>query len=307
MPLSRPPVAVPRKRVLVTGADGLIGRAAVARLLDVGYDVSALSLRWSRPSPADRVFTGDAADEALLGRALEDVDSIVHMAAIPHPDLGTPREVFVGNTSATFTVLNSAGERGIRRVVLASSINAFGIPMNRHDVEPAYYPLDEKSPVAHDDAYSLSKWVDEQIAAWACNRFEMAVFAFRFPLVRPMDELREYADRLRGLPVEVRRLAREGWAYLELEDALDAITAGLGVDVHGAHTVIVAANDTLVDEPTEALLDRFAGGSERRTRFEGNRAPLDTSAARSLLGWAPTRSIRDIDRSHTPPAEVVPA
>lgn len=296
-----PTKATPRPRVLVTGADGMIGRAATTRLHANGYDVSALSLSWSAPlAAADRVFTGDASDEALVTDAMADVSAVVHMAAIPHPDLGTARAIFVGNTSATFTVLNAAGEHGIERVVLASSINAFGVPMNRHDVYPAYYPLDEASPVAHDDAYSLSKWVDEQSAAWAGSRFGMTVVALRFPLVRPLDELRQHARALQGLPEERRRLAREGWAYLELDDAVDAILLALKAELSGVHTMIVAADDILLDEPTETLLDRYANRSERRARFEGYRAPVDTSAARALLGWTPQHSIHTPDPIRTP-------
>lgn len=305
MPAHHPAEATASPRILVTGADGLIGRAVVARLHDAGYLVSALSLGWGAPLPeADRIFTGDAGDEALMTEAITDVSAVVHLAAIPHPGLGTARAVFVGNTSATFTVLNAAGEHGIARVVLASSINAFGLPLNRHDVYPAYYPLDEAAPVAHDDAYSLSKWVDEQTAAWASSRFGMAVVALRFPLVRALEDLRRQAVALRSVPAEQRRLAREGWAYLALDDAVEAIVLGLEVDVTGAHTVIVAAEDILLDEPTETLLDRYATRSERRARFDGHRVPVDTSAARALLGWAPRSSIRDPRTAHTPLEEV---
>lgn len=300
--------AADRPRVLVTGADGLIGRAVAVRLHRAGYDVSALSLRWEAPlSVADRVFTGDAADEDLVADAVRDASAVVHMAAIPHPNLGTARAVFVGNTSATFTVLDRAGQAGIKRVVLASSVNAFGVPLNRHDVHAAYYPLDESSPVDHDDAYSLSKWVDEQSARWAGSRYDMTAIALRFPLVRPMEELRRHVDALRDLPEEQRRLAREGWAYLELADAVDAVQLALEVPLSGVHTAILAAGDILLNEPTELLLDRYAPRSARRQRFENYQSPVSTEAARSLLGWAPKRSIRDPRPNHNPATHEVSA
>ncbi|OKI46026.1 NAD-dependent epimerase/dehydratase family protein [Micromonospora sp. CB01531] len=278
-------------RVLVTGADGTVGRPTVEALVDRGIAVTALSRTWSAPTPADRVFTGDAADEALVRDALADVDAVVHLAATAHPDLDTPRAVFVGNTSATFTVLAGAGEAGIRRAVIASSINAFGVPMNRHDVMPAYYPLDEASPVAHDDAYSLSKWVDEQVAAFACSRWDMTVVALRLPLVRELAALRDTVRRMIAIPGERARLAREGWAYLEMSDAVDAILRGLTQPISGMHTLLVAAADTILNESTEDLLDRYAAQVERRQRFDGRRAPIDTSAARRVLGWAPVVSL----------------
>jgi nucleoside-diphosphate-sugar epimerase len=277
--------------VLVTGADGTLGRPTVEALVDRDIAVTALSRSWSVPTPADRIFTGDAADEGLVRDALADCDAVVHLAATPHPSLGTPRAVFVGNTSATFTVLARAGEVGIRRAVIASSINAFGVPLNRHDVVPAYYPLDEASPVAHDDAYSLSKWVDEQIGAFACSRWDMTVVALRFPLVRQLDALRDMVRQVLAIPGERARLAREGWAYLEMSDAVDAILRGLTQPISGMHTLLVAAADTIMPEATEDLLDRYAAGVERRRRFDGRSSPIDTSAARRILGWAPTVSL----------------
>lgn len=284
-----------KARVLITGADGLIGRAAVAHLQQSGFAVTALSRGWVVPSLADRVVTGDASDEDVVRSALEEVTAVVHLAAIPHPSLGTPRAVFVGNTAATFTVLSAAGEAGIRRAVIASSINAFGIPMNRHAVAPAYFPLDEESPVAHDDAYSLSKWVDEQTARWAHSRWGMDVVSLRLPLVRTLESLRERALALKENPIELARLSREGWAYLEMSDALDAVQRAITVPLVGAHTLMVAAADTLAYEPTDVLLDRYMPGSERRQNFAGLSAPIDTSAAYRLLGWKPKQSLHSPD------------
>ena len=278
-------------RILVTGADGLIGRATVDRLLGRGIAVTALSRSWSAPIAADRIVTADVADEKRVHEALDDVTAVVHMAAIPHPDIDTPRAVFVGNTSATFTLLAAAGERGIRRAVIASSINAFGIPMNRHALSPAYYPLDELMPVAHDDAYSLSKWVDEHAARLAHSRWGMDVVALRFPLVRSLTDLQAWARTLRDNPAEQTRLAREGWAYLELTDAVDAIEQSLSAPLTGAHTLLLAAADTLLPDATEDLLDAHAPGVPRRRRFEGRRSPLDVSAAERLIGWRPRHAI----------------
>jgi len=130
------------QRVLVTGADGKIGRTVVDDLIGRGLAVTALSLSWSAPSAADRVVTGDATDEADVAGALGDVDAVVHLAAIAHRDLAPPYEVFRTNTDATFNVLAQAGERGIRRAVIASSINAFGVPMHRERMLQAYFPID---------------------------------------------------------------------------------------------------------------------------------------------------------------------
>ena len=279
------------RHVLVTGADGMIGGALVERLLSDGVEVTALGLDFDPTSPAQHVIVADAADEIAAEEAMRDVDAVVHLAAIAHPSLAPAREVFVRNTLATFTILDRAGAAGVKRAVIAGSINAFGVPMNRHPVLPAYFPLDEASPTAHDDAYSLSKWVDEHTARWASSRWGIDVVAFRFPLVKDRTMLIELNRALLEDETEIERLGREGWSYLVLDDAVDAIMLGLTAPIRGAHTMLLAADNTRLPHDTEELLDRYAPGVDRLRRFEGRESLVDTSKARTLLGWTPKHEL----------------
>ena len=284
------------RRALVTGADGLIGRSVVEHLLRRGWAVTALDLGWSASCDADRVLTGDAGSESLVSTALDDVTAVVHLGAIPHPGLGTPTAVFGGNTTATFNVLSQAGARGVPRAVLASSINATGVPMNTHDVEPDYFPLDEDAPAAHDDWYSLSKWVDELSASMAHSRWGIDVVALRFPLVRGEAALLEAGAAVLHSP-DLARQGREGWAYLDLRDAVSVIEAALTHPLTGSHVVLAAADDILPDALTEDLLDLHAPDVPRRQAFPGRSGLVDTRRARELLGWAPQHSVHDQSRA----------
>lgn len=288
--------AAPR-RVLVTGADGSIGRATTERLLERGIAVTALSLEFDAASPADRVIAGDARDEHVVARALDGADAVVHLAAIPHPSLGTPPTVFGTNVVATFTVLAQAGQAGVRRAVIASSINAFGVPMNPQAVEPAYFPLDEDIPADIADAYSLSKHVDEATARMAWRRWGIDVVALRFPLVKDASTLRRTA---RSVEQDPGSMAREGWAYLDLRDGVRAIEQALTVPLTGAHVVGVSADDLLIDRPAAELLRAYAPAVPLR-RQVGERGPLvDTGRARELLGFAPSFSIHRPDPAADP-------
>ncbi|MBZ2194784.1 NAD(P)-dependent oxidoreductase [Ruania sp. N2-46] len=288
-------------RVLVTGADGLIGRAVVAALMEAGVGVTALSPKWDRPSPADRIVTGDATDVADVAEGLADADAVVHLGAIAHRDLAPPYEVYRTNTSATFNVLSQAGQCGISRAVIASSINAFGVPMNHHDVQPAYYPIDEDIPAQIDDWYSLSKRSDELTAAMAASHWGIDVLAVRLPHVASRDSLRDYAARAALAP---ERLAREGWSYLDLRDAVRVLLLGLVAPFDGAHVIAVAARDTLIATDTTTLLDRYAPGVPRRRTFPGRDSLIDTTRATDLLGFSPRHSIHASEGSGPAPASV---
>jgi nucleoside-diphosphate-sugar epimerase len=277
-------------RVLVTGADGEIGRAVSHALVRAGYEVSALSLGFGSQHPADRLFVGDTTSVADVAAALNDVDAVAHFAAIPHPSLGTPYEVFRVNTDSTFNVLEQAGQRGVRRAVIASSINALGYPNNPHGTWPPSFPLDEHTPADIADAYSLSKSVDEQTAAYAHRRHGIDVVALRFPLVKWPSVLRDVAQEIARDPAA---MAREGWAYLTMGDAVRAVLRGLEAPTDGVLVAGLSAADTLLGGTTQELADRYTPGVPITRPVADTGALIDTTTAERALGFHPLESLHD--------------
>jgi nucleoside-diphosphate-sugar epimerase len=277
--------------VLVTGASGAIGSATTEYLVANGIAVTALSLAGPFPPGADRVFEGDTTSIEDVARAFDDVDAVVHLAAIPHPNLGTPQKVFSTNVVSTFTVLAQAGEQNISRAVIASSINAIGYPFNRHRPKPAYFPLDEAMPPDAEDAYSLSKIVDEATARMAARRWDMDVVALRFPFVGQGERLLERGRHVRSKPADY---VAEGWAYLDLRDATRAVLLSLLAPVNGCEVIGLSAQDTFLDLPTADALAEFAPGVPVRADIVGRSAAIDTSRAESVLGFVPSHSIHKI-------------
>ena len=279
-------------RVLVTGAAGLIGRAVLAALRTEGIEATALVLDDPGDLAAAAVVVGSAADPAAVRTALAGCDGVIHLAAIPVPHGGTPLQVFGGNVSATFTVLDEAGRAGIGHAVIASSYSATGLPFAREVRHPAYLPIDLDVPPLVEDCYGLSKQVDELTAAMAQRAYGISVTALRLPFVGG------FGDRLPGHAANVERDnsigARDMWSYLESRDAARAALLGLGVD--GLHTVYVAAPRTLSPFPTEALLDRYHPHVERRRPLPGRTVAIDLEPARRLLGFEAHHELDIIER-----------
>ena len=277
-------------RVLVTGAAGNIGSATTRYLAGRGIAVTALSMAGPFPPEADRTVIADATQLEAYARALDEVDAVVHLAAIPHPNLGTPYEVFRTNVLSTFAVLSEAGERGVKRAVIASSINALGFPLNRHRPLPAYFPLDEDMPTDPEDAYSLSKLVDETTMRMASRRWGMDIVALRFPFVGDEERLAAHEAVVRAEPA---RFMREGWSYLDSRDAARAIHLALTSPVSGTEIIALAAADNFLDEPTADLIARFAPGVPVRRAFTGRASAIDTTRAETILGFVPEYSIHE--------------
>jgi nucleoside-diphosphate-sugar epimerase len=277
-------------RVLVTGASGAIGSATTEYLVANGIAVTALSLAGPFPPGADRVIEGDATSPEDVARAFDGVDAVVHLAAIPHPNLGTPQRVFSTNVVSTFTVLAQAGEQNINRAVIASSINAIGYPFNRHRPKPAYFPLDEAMPPDTEDAYSLSKIVDEATARMAARRWGIDVVALRFPFVGQGTRLLERSRHVRNNPADY---VAEGWAYLDLRDATRAVLLSLLAPVNGSEVIGLSARDTLLEVPTADALAEHAPDVPLRAEIVGRSAAIDTSRAHTILGFVPAHSVHE--------------
>ncbi|HEY1177415.1 MAG TPA: NAD(P)-dependent oxidoreductase [Phytomonospora sp.] len=269
-------------RVLVTGASGRIGTVTVPHLRKLGAHVTTLSIEDNPELEADRVLVGDTRSQEDVATALDGADLVVHLAALAHRDIAPPYDVYTTNVVSTFNVLAQAGAAGLRRAVVAGSINAYGLPMNRHDVTPAYFPIDTDIPVDIADWYSLSKHNDENTARMAWRQWGIDVVTLRFPHVHHEEALREHAEFHRANPGAG---LREAWSYLTTADAARAIALSLTAATTGAHAFFLAAGRTLSPYPTEDLLDAYAPGTPRLRRFTGHEVPMDLTPARTLIGF----------------------
>jgi len=148
------------RTVLVTGGAGYIGTVLTGRLLERGYNVRLL----------DRLYWGEGPLEAYAGRieihvadvrdfpatALDGVDDVIHLAGLSNDPTAEydPEANWQMNAVATQTLGNACTERGIERLVFASSCSLYdGLPSGMHD---------ESAPIAPHGAYATSKRYGEE-------------------------------------------------------------------------------------------------------------------------------------------------
>jgi nucleoside-diphosphate-sugar epimerase len=105
-----------KRRVLVTGMNGLIGSAFYQAERD-HYAWRALN---RRPMPDVETVQADIADLDAIRPAFDGVDTVVHLAA--NARLNAPwEEILHANVIGTYNVFEAARQAGVRRVVFASS------------------------------------------------------------------------------------------------------------------------------------------------------------------------------------------
>jgi uronate dehydrogenase len=142
-----------RDRVLITGAAGRIGTALREGLRAEWRKLRVTDLRpVPNPSANEEVVTARITDRAALGRMMEGVAAVVHLAGtLGNYDLET---LFETNARGLFDVFETARLAGVKRIVFASSNHAFG----SYAIDVAVTP---DHPPRPDNMYGVFKVVGE--------------------------------------------------------------------------------------------------------------------------------------------------
>lgn len=296
-------------RVLVTGADGFIGKALCARLAAAQVDhVGAVRMLRSGATPLrDFAVLGDFA-AADWTSVLQGVDAIVHLAGRAHVatarDASDPTPFVVANVHVTRRLLDAALQAGVQRVVLASTIKVYG------EATLPGKPFRAGDPTAPRDAYAHSKAGAEHVLWHACRGGAIEGVALRLPLTYGPGVKGNFARLLDAVAAE-RRLPLGAIdnrrSLLYVGNAVSAIEAALTTPALAGETLPVADAESVSTSDLAFRLARELGVAPRLFHVPavvmragamllGNRASLarllgtlevDAGRFRDLARWTP--------------------
>ncbi|NOZ21296.1 MAG: NAD(P)-dependent oxidoreductase [Planctomycetes bacterium] len=176
------PEKADRKRILLTGGSGLVGRT-LAPMLSGQHEVTHFEMK----DPGDGLpfIGGDLRDSAAVAEACQGKDTVIHIAALhgkawkeAGDDIG-----FEANVIGTKNILEGAAKAGVKRVVFTSSIWATG-----HGSNPPYLPIDEDLPREPAELYGLTKTLGEQMCRYTTSKHGLSTIALRPGGIRPAEE-----------------------------------------------------------------------------------------------------------------------
>lgn len=175
------------QRVIVTGANGLIGRLAIDAWRD-DPRFEAVGLARSEGPYTD--VLADLADLDALVAAFQGADAIIHLGATSAVESEWDA-VLHSNLIGTYNVFEAARQAGVKRVVFASTNHAIG--SYEMDNAPDLYELDddrvwdEQSELRPDSLYGVSKVYGEAMARYYVDHYGLKAYCIRIGGTRGKD------------------------------------------------------------------------------------------------------------------------
>ncbi|HZT23270.1 MAG TPA: SDR family NAD(P)-dependent oxidoreductase [Verrucomicrobiae bacterium] len=294
---------------LVTGGAGFIGSHVCERLLRDGHHVWAFddlndfydprckqrNLReiQALAQPFEFVF-GDITDRAALDEIFSSVrfDQVIHLAARAgvRPSLQQPALYQRVNVEGTVNVLEAARQRGVKKIIIASSSSVYGLNSR--------VPFSERDPIVSPiSPYAASKLACETLGHVWHHLYKMDVVLLRFftvygPRQRPDLAIYKFAKLITaGQPIPVFGDGSAARDYTFITDTLEGIIActqrEFGYEIFNLGESQTVSLNRMI-ELLEAALGQKAV-IDRQPLQPGD-VPLtcaDVSKARERLGYQP--------------------
>jgi CDP-glucose 4,6-dehydratase len=302
------------RRVLVTGATGLIGGWLVRNLLDQRADVVCLVRDWVPQSELVRarlmeksvVVRGDIRDLAVIERTLAEyeINTVFHLAAQAIVGIanGNPISTFESNIQGTWNLLEACRHcKGIRAIVVASSDKAYGQQKTLPYIEE--YPLQGRNP--YDVSKSCADLISQSyagtyglpVAITRCGNFygggdlnwnRIVPGTIRSVLYGERPVLRSDGQSIRDYFYVEDAAA----AYLLLAErlALDPNISGLAFNF--SNELQITALDLvrqILEEMKSSLQPEIMNDAPNEIRHQY----LSAQRARQVLNWAPLYSLQE--------------
>lgn len=298
-----------RPKVLVTGANGFVGRVVSVEAAARGFVVNAVTRTACRFSGGvENTVIGNIDANTLWQQALAGQQCVVHSAARVHvmaETAGNPLEEFRRiNVQGTLNLAEQAAVAGVKRFVFLSSVK-----VNGEATPPGipFRPDDAPEPL---DAYGISKMEAEQGLCEIASRTGMEVVIIRPPLVYGPGVKANFAAMMRwlsrGIPLPLGAI-HNGRSLVALDNLVDLILICLTHPAAANQTFLVSDDE---DVSTTELLRRMGqaldsparlipvpaglfkitaallGKRDMAQRLCGS-LQVDIQKTRRLLGWNP--------------------
>ncbi len=284
------------KKVLVTGATGFIGKYAIRKLLDSGYEVVAIVRKKSTDLGGDvSIIEASISDEKMMQNVVTRVrqcDIVIHMAA--NLDMKGHDETISVNCIGTYHLIRLAELLLAEKFIYISSIPVIGAPR--------VLPITEEHPVEPKTLYHISKYMGEQMVQALCpSAMQKIILRIPSPIGVGMNEKNYLSFLLKRCRknelIEVYGQGMRRQNYIDVRDIASAILHAVQGREQGLFLIGGKQDITnrelafLCKEVTESQSEIIWG--RREDPEEENQWIISIQKAQSQLNFVPEYDIKD--------------
>ena len=296
--------------VLVTGGAGFIGSNLVHALAGAGEAVRVLddfstgrAENLAGAAGRIEVLEGDVRDPARVAAAVDGVEVVYHLAALPSVarSVADPRASHSVNVEGTLNLLLAARDAGVRRLVYASSSSVYG--------DTPVLPKHEGMPVSPRSPYAAAKLAGEAYCRALACVYPLETVSLRFFNVfgPRQDPQSQYAAvvplfvtrMLAGLPAEITGDGGQTRDFTYVANVVEAcrLAASAGPEASG-EAMNIGCNDRISVLELARIIGELTGSGTDpvfvpRRPGDVRDSQADISKAARLIGYRPRVTVRE--------------
>lgn len=295
--------------VLVTGGGGFLGshvcRELVQRKLRVvGLDMLSEATRFTERlrlsdirEQVQMIYT-DIRDPTALAEAIQKygVDAIVHTAALTFipTAFANPALTFDINTAGTMNLLEAARIHGVKKFIYISTASIYG-----DFTEPQ---LREDAPPRPKDVYGATKAAADLLTMSYHRSYHLPACVIRTTTIYGPGDLedrvvKQFVERaLLGKPLELHGSGAQYRDFSYVKDVARGIALALLSPRSTGETFHLSGNSVHTIQELASMIQELIPGasvaSKEARAVDARKGALDTTKARTVLGYEPRYSLR---------------
>ena len=302
-------------KILVTGANGFIGKQLSETLGNSGHEVRNTARSLAPNSPITfEVITCDLESTDNLDHLTTGCDAIVHLAGRAHvmsDNPATSESLYLSaNVDVTKNLAQSASRTGVKRMILMSSIKVNG---ESTTIDTPFTSQDTPNP---QDPYGRSKTQSEQALWDIATTSELEGVVIRPPLVYGPGVRANFASLIgivnRGMPLPLGSIQNKR-SFVAIDNLIDCVATALQSSNAAGQTLLVSdGNDLSTPEliryiasaldksPTlfpfpPVLLKLAATSAGKRSAYDRlcGSLTVDIALTKQKLSWNPPFTVQE--------------
>jgi len=298
-------------RILITGGAGFIGSHIVDRLIKEGYEVVVLdnfssgkvkNIQHHLSSQRLQLVRGDIRNSEDVKKAVKDVDTIFHLAAIVNVPLSIENPLLVNdvNIEGTLNLLTASLKENIQRLIYVSTCAVYG--------EARYLPINEEHPIMPLSPYGISKFSAEGYCRvfhtihgleTVCLRF-FNVYGPRQSKGPYSGVITQFISRLRrGEAPVIYGDGEQTRDFVYVKDVIEASMLALERQHCGGEVINIGSGKPTTINHLAKVLGRLFGKADVKPEYAPPRAGdirnsyADIRKAEGVLGYKPRIKLED--------------